>query len=154
MTRPSLHLTALLTLTLILAGCGGFRDSKLNPFNWFGRSEETEKVALPERPRDTRALVETVLTMQVEEIPGGAIIRATGLTPTQGWWQAELVPQPVDENGRMVLEFRIFPPVETTRVNTPRSREVEVAEYMSNIKLGPVREVVVQGVSNARAARR
>ena len=55
MTRPSLHLTALLTLTLILAGCGGFRDSKLNPFNWFGRSEETEKVALPERPRDTRA---------------------------------------------------------------------------------------------------
>jgi hypothetical protein len=92
--------------------------------------------------------------MQVEEIPGGAIIRATGLTPTQGWWQAELVPQPVDVNGRLVLEFRIFPPVETTRVNTPRSREVVVAEYMSNIKLGPVREVVVQGVSNARAARR
>jgi hypothetical protein len=149
-----MRLSAVLCLTLMLAGCGGFKDSKLNPFNWFGQSQETQKVALPERPKDQRALVETVLTMQVEEVPGGAIIRATGLTPTQGWWKADLVAQPVDENGRLVLEFRIFPPVETTRVNTPRSREVVVAEYMSNIKLGPVREVVVQGVSNARAARR
>ena len=90
-----MRLSAVLCLTLMLAGCGGFKDSKLNPFNWFGRSQETQKVALPERPKDQRALVETVLTMQVEEVPGGAIIRATGLTPTQGWGKADLVAQPV-----------------------------------------------------------
>ena len=148
------RLTAVLTLTLILAGCGAMRESKLNPFNWFGRSEEAAKVALPEQPADPRALVETVLSMQVEEIPGGAIVRATGLTPTQGWWEAELLPQPVDENGRLVLEFRIFPPIERTAVNTPQSREVVVAFYLSNIKLAEVGEIVVQGETNARAARR
>lgn len=146
--------TAALTLALILAGCGGLRDSKLNPFNWFGKSEETEKLALPERPADARALVETVLTLNVEDIPGGAIVRATGLTPTQGWWQAELVPLPVDEKGRLVLEFRIFPPIDDTAVNTPQSREVTVALYLSNIKLAALTEIVVQGQTNARAARR
>jgi hypothetical protein len=146
--------TAALTLALILAGCGGLRDSKLNPFNWFGKSEETEKLALPERPADARALVETVLTLNVEDIPGGAIVRATGLTPTQGWWQAELVPLPVEEDGRLVLEFRIFPPIDDTAVNTPQSREVTVALYLSNIKLAALTEIVVQGQTNARAARR
>ena len=90
----------------------------------------------------------------VEDIPGGAIVRATGLTPTQGWWQAELVPLPVDEKGRLVLEFRIFPPIDDTAVNTPQSREVTVALYLSNIKLAALTEIVVQGQTNARAARR
>ncbi|MFZ1467481.1 MAG: hypothetical protein WAT09_00720 [Paracoccaceae bacterium] len=148
------RLSALLCLTLILAGCGGFKDSKINPFNWFGRSEETQKVALPARPADSRALVESVLSLQIEEVPGGAIVRATGRTPTQGWWKADLVAQPVDENGRLVLEFRIFPPIERTAVNTPQSRDVVVALYLSNIKLADVREVIVQGETNARAVRR
>ena len=154
MKRPPLHLTALVALTLILAGCGGLRDSKVNPFNWFKRSEETQKLALPARPADTRALVGTVLSMQVEEVPGGAIVRATGLPPTQGWWDAELVALPVDENGRLVLEFRIFSPVDKVAVGNQRSREVVVAQYLSNIKLDLVREIIVQGDTNARSARR
>lgn len=145
---------AVLSLTLILAGCGGFRESKLNPFNWFGRSKETAPVVVADPAADSRALVETVLSMQVEQVPGGAIIRATGLTPTQGWWQADLVAQPVDEDGRLVLDFRISPPKDRTAVNTPQSREVVVALYLSDIKLEPVREIIVQGQSNARAARR
>jgi len=154
MKRPPLRLTALVALTLILAGCGGFRDSKVNPFNWFKRSEETQKLALPARPADTRALVASVISMQVEEVPGGAIIRATGLPPTQGWWKADLVPLDVDENGRMVLEFRIFSPVDQKAVGNERSREVVVALFVSNIKLEPVREIIVQGDTNARSARR
>lgn len=154
MKRPLLPLTAVLTLTLILAGCGGMRDSKINPFNWFKRSEETQKLALPQRPNDTRALVETVLTMQVEEVPGGAIVRATGLPPTQGWWKADLVALPVDENGRLVMEFRLHAPIARAAVGTQPSREVVVALYLSNIKLTDVREIIVQGANNARAARR
>ncbi|GAB1364129.1 hypothetical protein MASR1M32_33650 [Rhodobacter sp.] len=153
MIRPTLR-PALLCLCLGLAACGGFRDSKMNPFNWFGRSQEVEKVALPAAPVDRRGLVQQVLTLNIEEVPGGAIVRATGLPPTQGYWSAELVAQPVDEHGRLVLDFRVFPPVEAMRSGTQPSREVVVALYLSNYKLDSIREIVVQGEANARAARR
>jgi hypothetical protein len=143
-----------LLLCLSLAACGGMRDSRLNPFNWFGRSAEVEQVAMPEAPKDPRGLVQQVISLNVEEVPGGAIVRATGLPPTQGYWEAELVALPVDETGRLVLEFRVFPPIETMRAGTQPSREVVVALYLSNYKLEAIREIVVQGSANARSARR
>ena len=145
---------AILTLCLILAGCGGLRDSRLNPFNWFGKSQPRETIVLQDQPADARPLVSAVLSMTVEPIPGGAIVRATGQTPTQGWWKADLVALPIGEDGTLVYEFRLLPPIERTDVNTPRSREVTVAIYISDIKLEQVREIVVQGASNARSARR
>ena len=141
-------------LCLALSGCGGARDSRLNPFNWFKKSEPRETIVLTSERNDPRPLVEAVLSMSVEPMPGGAIVRATGLTPTQGWWSAELVPLPVDQDGVMVYEFRLLPPITKTDVNTPRSREVEVAIYISDFKLDGVREIVVQGSGNARTARR
>ena len=144
----------IIVLCSALAGCGGIRESRLNPFNWFKKSEPRETIVLPGETADRRGLVDTVLTMTVEPIPGGAIVRATGQTPTQGWWAAELVPLPLDENGTLVYEFRLLPPVGATDVNTPRSREVEVAIYISDFKLEAVREIVVQGAGNARSARR
>ncbi len=143
-----------LGLGLTLAGCGGLRESRLNPFNWFRRSEPRETIVLPGEQTDPRGLVETVLSMDVEPIPGGAVVRARGLTPTQGWWNAELVGRDVDENGVLVYEFRLLPPVGQTDVNTQRSREIDVAIYISDIKLANVREIVVQGATNARSARR
>jgi hypothetical protein len=148
------RLITVLSISILLAGCGGFRDSRLNPFNWFGRSAPRETVLLTTPAQDPRALIETVIGMAVEPMPGGAIIRATGQTPTQGWWEAELVPQPVTEDGVLVLEFRLLPPIERTDVNTPRSREVTAAFFLSNIKLDAVREIVVQGATNARSSRR
>ncbi|MEZ5796544.1 MAG: hypothetical protein R3D63_03060 [Paracoccaceae bacterium] len=53
-----------------------------------------------------------------------------------------------------MLEFRIFLPIDRAAVSTPQSREVVVALYLSNIKLEAVREIVVQGETNARTARR
>jgi hypothetical protein len=99
-------------------------------------------------------LVEVVLSMSVEPIPGGAIVRARGQAPTQGYWQAELVPQPLTEDGSLVYEFRIFPPPGRADVNTPQSRQVDVAIYISDVKLENLREIVVQGATNARASRR
>ena len=81
-------------------------------------------------------------------------MRARGETPTQGWWQAELVPQDVDPNGVLVYEFRLLPPVAPADVNTPQSRRIDVAIYVSNIRLDQVNEIVVQGANNARSARR
>lgn len=146
--------TVVLGLALGLAGCGGLRQSRLNPFNWFRKSEPRETIVLPGEKVDGRGLVDAVLDLKVEPIPGGAIVRARGQTPTQGYWQAELVPQPLTEGGTLVYEFRIFPPAGKADVNTPQSRQIDAAIYISDIKLENVREIVVQGATNARASRR
>jgi hypothetical protein len=144
---------ALIAITL-LSACGGFRDSRLNPLNWFGRSQPAEQVQVAATPTDPRALVDQVLTMAVESYPGGAIVRATGLPPTQGYWEAELVARPLDENGVLVLDFRVFPPVNGAGVVNQQSREVTVAYTLSDIKLSGISEIVVQGAGNARSSRR
>ena len=96
------------------------RESRLNPFNWFGRGEPRETVQTA-TPQDPRLLVEQVLSLSVDPYSSGAIVRAKGVTPTQGWWDAELVARPVDENGTLVLDFRIFPPVENTPQGAPQT---------------------------------
>ncbi len=141
-------------LALSLTGCGYVAKSKLNPFNWFGRSEQREAITLPAEGTDTRALAAQVTDMQVEPYSAGAIIRATGLMPTQGWWDAELVARPLDESGVLVYDFRVFPPVGETPTGAPQTREVTVAVSISPQKLDGVREIVVQGETNARSSRR
>ena len=143
-----------LGLAVALAGCGKLRQSKLNPFNWFKKSEPRETIVLPGKEEDPRPLVDTVLTMAVEPIPGGAVVRARGVTPTQGWWDAELVARDVDEKGVLVYDFRLVPPTDRTDVSTQQSREIDVAIYISDVKLEAVREIVVQGAKNARVSRR
>jgi hypothetical protein len=143
-----------LGLGLAVAGCAGVRQSKLNPFNWFKKSQPRDTIVLPKDAVDGRPLVDTVLSMEVEPIPGGAIVRARGVTPTQGWWDAELVAQDLDDKGVLVYEFRLLPPTGKAGVGTQTSREIDVAIYISDVKLEPVREIVVQGATNARSARR
>jgi hypothetical protein len=142
---------------VVLAGCGGFRDSRLNPLNWFGGSQSADLEPLvPAEAPDARALVADVIDMQIDPLPGGAILRATGRAPTQGYWQAELVLRegPDADPAAQVYDFRIFPPVTPAAVSTPQSREVTVALYLSDIDLARVQSITVQGAANARAVRR
>lgn len=151
MTRPAMTRPLIvLCLSLALAGCA----SRWNPWNWFGNSEPVAATELPAAPQDPRDLVAAVLSMTVEPVQSGAIVRATGRTPTQGWFKADLVPQPVTPDGILVLEFRIKAPLERTDVNTPRSREVTAALHLSNVKLREVRQIMVQGAQDARAVSR
>lgn len=152
--RLALRSLLVLSVAASLAGCGGLRDSKLNPLNWFKKGELRESIVLPEDQADPRPLVEAVLELKVEPMPGGAIVRARGRTPTQGWWKAELVPVDTDDAGLLVYEFRLIPPLGQTDVNTPQSREVDVAIYVSDYKLEFLREIVVQGANNALTSRR
>lgn len=145
-------LVATLCATLALGACSTISTSRLNPFNWFGGSEETA-VLLPEGPTDNRLLVSQVTDMKLEKMPGGVIIRATGLPPTQGYWEAELVARPVDD-GNIVFDFRVFPPITGQIASTVQSREVTVAAYLSNVKLDSIRQITVQGANNARTSRR
>lgn len=150
-----LPLVAALTAVMVLTACGAVRDSRLNPFNWFGRSQQVQQDAFGlSVPQDQRPLVDQVLEMVVEPIPGGAIIRAKGLSPTQGYYNAELVARPVDENGVLVFDFRIMPPPEQKPVGAQRTREVTAATSLSDRKLEAVSQIVVQGANSARSSRR
>ena len=57
--------TAVLATSLILSACAGVRESRFNPFNWFGRSEEQPATLAPEGgfapvAQDNRALVANI----------------------------------------------------------------------------------------------
>ena len=151
MTRS---LTVALAAVLLVASCGAVRESRLNPFNWFGRSQPAATIVTVEQAADPRPLVEQVIAMSVEPYSGGAIVRATGITPTQGWWDAELVEAKTDDPTQIVLEFRLIPPLSQTDVNTPRSREITVAKSFSPTALEDIRQITVQGATNARTTRR
>lgn len=153
-----LPITLMLITALTVTGCGRIRESRLNPFNWFGRSAPAATVTLAaDEPTDPRALVAEVVAMEVTAQPGGAIVHATGLPPTQGWWQADLVAAnggvPVDG----VLSFRFVivpPPASTVRVSTPQSREVIAAVFVSDEALADVRTITVLGAQASRSSRR
>ena len=144
-------LLAAMVMMVLLGAC----QSRLNPFNWFGRSAPVEKVLVTDaEAADPRLLVDEVLSLDIEAFPGGAIIRAEGRNPTQGYWDAELVARPIETDGVLIYDLRMLPPVERTDVNTQRSRQVAVAVSLSDVKLDGIREIIVQGARNARAVRR
>jgi len=152
MRRP---LLAALTAVMLLQACGGSFSAALNPFNWFKRSAPVEVVAEDSgTPADPRPLVEQVISLNIDSYPGGAIVRATGLPPTQGWWDAELVARPVDADGVLVYDFHVFPPVAATPPGPQQSREIAVAADLSTSELANISQIVVQGANDARSARR
>lgn len=139
---------------VLLSGCGYMRESKLNPLNWFGKSEPREAIALVATPQDARDLVADVVSLEVLPYSTGTIVQATGIAATQGYWDAELVAKDIDENGVLVYEFRVFPPAAPAPAGAAQTREIAVAATINNVKLDSVREIVVQGANNARSVRR
>ncbi len=150
------RIIAALTLLMFLASCGGVRDSKLNPFNWFGKSKEERLEAAAAAQIDPRQLVAEVISLKVDRMPGGAIIHAIGLPATQGHWEAILMPLngEVPDKGTLVYEFRLMPPPGPTPAGTKRSREVAVGHFLSDQSLIGVRRIQVIAQKNRRTVRR
>lgn len=152
------HLILFTAIAVILSGCGRFGESRLNPFNWFGGdNEETLAPVDVAETRDPRPLVADITSLVVEKTPGGAIIRATALPGTQGWFAPELVSatgdgKPVE--GVLSYGFRAAPPERATRVSSVRSRELSAAVYVTDLTLVNVRVIQVTGARNSRIARR
>lgn len=103
---------------------------------------------------ETRPLMPQIAALAVEPTPGGAILRATGLPPQQGYWDGALLPVAQPDPSVLAYEFRALPPATPTRVSTDRSRYVDVAVYVANDALAGIREIRVSAAENARAARR
>lgn len=148
--------TLLLWLAIAsLSGCATVSESRFNPFNWFGQSETSPAPEPVVVVQDSRPLVPQITALVVERTPGGAIIRATGLPPTQGWYGAALVSATDGpENGVLSYSFRAIPPATVTRTSTQQSREMTAAVFVSDIILRDVRIIRVLGGQNIRSVRR
>ena len=139
-----------LSLTLSVAAC----DSRLNPLNWFGGEREQRVRVDPDRaagtPADPRGLVTEVTQLSVEQTTSGAILRATGVTPAQGYYDAELVLAEIN-NGAVVFEFRAAAP---TRVTTPGLQTIVAGVTLTNGELAGVSSITVIAAQNRRTVSR
>jgi hypothetical protein len=172
-----LSLSVLLAASLTLGACGIVRDSALNPTNWFGRSTSEALASgdgTPVNPlipqtggffarRSAEQAVYTgkpfdeITDLTIERVGGGAIIRVTGLAARQGIYVVQLTP--ADEDGipvNGVLTYRLegVEPDRATAVGSPATREVTAALQITDQDLRGVSTIRVEGVRNARVARR
>ena len=138
-------------MILGLAGC----STRLNPFNWFGndRQEQRIEVVQVEEFFDPRPLITDVISLEADQVEGGAIIRAMGRADRQGYWEAELV-EISNEDGLMLFEFRVVPPRDATADGAPRTREILVGTFRSANELRGVTRISVQGANNRRTVSR
>lgn len=134
--------TLLLAVMLFaLAGCsretGG--SGRWNPLTWFDTRDVPDTLVPVEQrlSTDNRLLVQQVTDVAIERTPGGVIIVAKGLPPTQGFWQADLVLDRADgipTGGTLTYQFRIAPPLTSTPTVGGRAR-VDTFETASGVNV-------------------
>lgn len=148
------RLVLMAVLLGLLAGCEAIGESRFNPVNWGGTSAPESLIpANTVVVVDDRPLVDQVTELVVERAPGGVIVRATGLPPTQGFWAGDLVPVGGDEvpDGVLALEFKVLPPTETRPAAAPQTREIVVAEFLSDQSVRQFSRITVIGARNQRS---
>lgn len=161
--RPSLPLAlyALLTIT----ACATISQSRFNPLNWFGSSEEvatsTPRDQLPPLVRadrvgqvvEGRALIAQITDLRVDQTPGGAIILATGLAESQGYFNAQLVRRSL-ENGVLTFDFRAEAPATFQATGSTASRQITAATQLDRAALFGVNTIIVNAQSGSRRVSR
>ncbi|WP_425098294.1 hypothetical protein [Tropicibacter sp. S64] len=163
-------LSVLVLSALVLTSCGSIRDSRFNPFNWFGRSTSQPVAAegavnplIPRRrvsifrdngPEVYRgSLIGEVTELVINRRPGGAIIEATGITDRQGPFELRLVKVDAESDAdTLTYEFRALQL--QRRVGTELSRTYTAALFLTDQDLTGIREIRVKGLRNVRSSRR
>ncbi|MDG1471544.1 MAG: hypothetical protein P8Q26_08295 [Ascidiaceihabitans sp.] len=169
--------SALLISAVALTACGAVRDSRVNPANWFGKSrsapievqEANTNPLIPaartglfaKRRADRDAYfgnpIDQVTGLVIERVPGGAIVRATGLTKTQGVHGVQLTPQTDDEtpvDGVLTYRLEGIQPSTAQSVGSEHTRTVVAARALTDQDLRDVRTIRVVAARNARTSRR
>ena len=157
---------AMLVGATVLSGCATVRDSALNPLNWFGsRSDPTVAVPRDQLPPlvpegagvqiiDQREVIAQVTEARLERTADGALLRATGIAPAQGFFNAQLVRVASDSASVLRFQFRAQRPAGEAIIGSAASREITVATPLSEQTLVGIRSVIVEGASGAVTARR
>lgn len=156
---------------LVLTSCGTVRESRLNPFNWFGRSSSTPVAAsdaevnplIPQRRAsifrdDAEASyagwdIGEVSELLVERRPGGAVIRATGVSDRQGPFEVRLV-KIEEESDAQTLTYALRGIQPQGPRGTDWSRTLSAATWLTDNELAGIRTIRVRGARNVRSVRR
>lgn len=169
-------------LLLVGAMTLGACSTRLNPFNWFDRGQsepvqpqqevEEKNPLIPESERVRLNLfglrndddaeypggpIDQVSGLVIERVPGGAVIRATGVADYQGAFGVRLQPANEDEvaeDGVLTYRLEVIRP-DRARVGGPeRVREVTAARHLTDNQLAGVRTIRVEGLRNAQTSSR
>lgn len=156
---------------LVLAGCG-WKESRVNPVNWFGKSEPVEVVVtentnplLPQKEQkrglfdkredvDNSVLVGQLAELRIDRTNIGAIIHATAIADRQGAYDVELRPVEHTEQDVLTLEFRVVYPEDPTVAGSDYSRTVRAARSVTHQGLEGIRLIRVLAAQNALESRR
>ncbi|MDP5216402.1 hypothetical protein Q5Y75_04150 [Ruegeria sp. 2205SS24-7] len=170
-------LTVLLIGSLTLSACSAWRESRVNPSNWFGGPEpvsvnvdsegavnpllpsEDDRLGLFDRPEpvDTSVPITKLTTMRVEKTNSGAIIYVTGVAQRQGAFDAFMRRNRSEENtknGVLSYTFRVTYPEGATLQGDEASRTIHDAITVSNETLEGIRLIRVTAEQNALESRR
>ena len=162
MLRP-IGMAACLVLTV--SGCSRLAGSPVNPMNWFNKDREAPVATAPTATQplvptkrdvigvDSRDLIAQVISAEIAQTPSGAILRATGVAPTQGYFNAELVLESI-QNRTATYAFRVERPARFEIEGTTASRTITAATVLSAGDLAGIRTVIVKGAGNTVTARR
>ena len=160
----------LLTASLLTTGCESTRDSKANPFNWFGGSKkegnqsDAKTALIPKKKltlftmKKTEAVylgqpIDKLSTLIMDEVPGGLLIQVTGMAQKTGIYDGRLIP--LDSPDTSVLEFRFDVIQPTDATGGPiASRTITVAAYLTDQDLETVSTIRVRGANNTLTKRR
>ena len=163
---------ASLVLATALSACSGARESRLNPFNWFGRStsvvvaepaESEVNALIPKRrsifarspePPYAGTLVQEVTALHARQTPGGAVIEATGVCVALGGHDVRLVEQEDGDPATLSFEFLALQPPGGTGVGSAHTRSVTAAKILTEQELFGVHTIRVISKSNVRTVRR
>ncbi len=151
----------------LLTGCSTVRDSRVNPFNWFGgsrsvavQSESAAANPLIPASRGNGLLrinksagpylgqpINQISELLIERRPGGAILRASGVADRQGPFDVRLLLQPVQTPGTLAYTLSA---VQTAgaRDASPWSRTVTAALWLTDQELAGIRTIRVTGRTN------
>ncbi|SFE66020.1 hypothetical protein [Roseivivax sediminis] len=166
----------LLVSALVLTSCGTVRDSRLNPFNWFGGATsrpvtvEAGSEVNPLLPRRSSGVsifrrersedqvyagtpIAVIDELLVERRPGGAIIRATGIADRAGPFDIRLIPDETAGGGALVYTFNALQRP-GPRDTGPDARKATAAVWLTDNELAGISRIEVRGRQNILTSRR
>lgn len=162
--------SVLILATLVLTSCGTVRDSRLNPFNWFGRATSepvsasgevnplipARRASIFRKEQDSSYKgwqIGQVTNLEIERRPGGAVIRATGVADELGPFEVRLVKdEAASTEGTLTYAMRALQP--RGGQGQPTARTVTVAIWVTDNDLAGINTIRVVAARNALASRR
>ncbi len=168
------RLAILLVLSsMVLGACGGWRDSRANPSNWFGKSRsapapvataENPNPLIPERVGifnpDKRenyegTMLREITDVVIERTNSGGIIRVTGMSAQQGQHDVRLVSDNDDEPVDGVLSYTLMAVQPNDQgIGSKSGRTVRVGKFVSSQVLARTDTVRIVAEINVRTTKR